>query len=694
MDTTASSRGADSSAQFGWEREALERAAVGVLLIDAGRIVYANACAAALLGRPLQDLVGIETAQLLPSDALPRHRAALKSLMETGGAVYNEYQLERPNGGRVAIAVSSSRIAHNGRNAVLAVLHDIGERLRADAELKTRRDQLEALVQERTRALSLAETFTRTIADNLPGRIVYWDRDMRCLFANRFYCEWFGFKREDIVGRTVGEIFPAQRWRPVEPQIQRVLAGETQLFEREETDADGHPATTLVHFLPDMADGKARGFYVFAMDITERKQASQRLQALNDELVVERDKAQAAARAKSAFLANMSHEIRTPMNAIIGLTHLMQRDTRDALGQERLGKVADAAHHLLGIINDVLDLSKIDAGKIELEALDFDLDEILARSCSMVAGAAHAKGLQLQVDSSDLPRYVRGDPTRLSQVLVNLLGNAVKFTEQGSVSLRGALLAREDERLSLRFEVHDTGIGIEPERVGKLFDAFEQSDSSTTRRFGGTGLGLAVTRQLAELMGGEVGVHSTPGVGSAFWVTVRVLPAPARQEPPSDTAAKRRDAEACVLRCAGAAGRRQPDQPGGGARAVARRRLRSGRGRQRAARRRDGARRRLRPDPDGRADARAGRHRGEPPDPRAARAFAPADHRDDRQCVRRRPCRLPRRGHERSRGQAGARRHAVRHAGALARRGALITKPARCALRYASASERRARSPP
>ncbi len=538
MDTTASSRGADSSAQFGWEREALERAAVGVLLIDAGRIVYANACAAALLGRPLQDLVGIETAQLLPSDALPRHRAALKSLMETGGAVYNEYQLERPNGGRVAIAVSSSRIAHNGRNAVLAVLHDIGERLRADAELKTRRDQLEALVQERTRALSLAETFTRTIADNLPGRIVYWDRDMRCLFANRFYCEWFGFKREDIVGRTVGEIFPAQRWRPVEPQIQRVLAGETQLFEREETDADGHPATTLVHFLPDMADGKARGFYVFAMDITERKQASQRLQALNDELVVERDKAQAAARAKSAFLANMSHEIRTPMNAIIGLTHLMQRDTRDALGQERLGKVADAAHHLLGIINDVLDLSKIDAGKIELEALDFDLDEILARSCSLVAGAAHAKGLQLQVDSSDLPRYVRGDPMRLSQVLVNLLGNAVKFTEQGSVSLRGALLAREDERLSLRFEVHDTGIGIEPERVGKLFDAFEQSDSSTTRRFGGTGLGLAVTRQLAELMGGEVGVHSTPGVGSAFWVTVRVLPAPARQEPPSDTAAK------------------------------------------------------------------------------------------------------------------------------------------------------------
>jgi PAS domain S-box-containing protein len=388
------------------------------------------------------------------------------------------------------------------------------------------RAQLESLVHERTRALSQAELFARTIADNLPGRIVYWDRDLRCLFANRLYCEWFGFRREDIVGRTVDEIFPAARWRPVEPQIQAVLAGQPQLFEREETDLQGHAATTLVQFLPDVADGgEVRGFYVLALDITERKLASQRLQALNAELVAERDKAQAAARAKTAFLANMSHEIRTPMNAIIGLTHLMQRDTRDAVGQERLGKIADAAHHLMGIINDVLDLSKIDAGKLELEALDFDLEEMLARSCSMVAGPAHAKGLALQVDAQDLPLQVRGDPTRLSQVLVNLLGNAVKFTERGAVTLRGTLLERDAKSLRLRFEVRDTGIGIEPERVGRLFDAFEQSDSSTTRRFGGTGLGLAVTRQLVELMGGTVGVESTPGVGSLFWVTVRVQPA-------------------------------------------------------------------------------------------------------------------------------------------------------------------------
>jgi PAS domain S-box-containing protein len=520
--TTGGLRGDEDPAQTGWEREALERAAAGVLLIDAGRIVYANAHAAALLGRPVAALIGRETSTLLDGEALQRHRLALAQVIERNGTAYNEYDIQRPDGSRVVLAASSIGIAYEDRTVSMAVLHDITRQRAADAELKQHRDQLESLVRHRTAALASAEAFARTIADNLPGRIVYWDRDMRCLFANRFYCEWFGFRRDDIVGRTVDEIFPATRWRPVEPQIQAALAGQPQLFEREETDRKGNPATTLVHFLPDMVDGQVRGFYVFAMDITEGKRSSQRLRALNDELVAERDKAQAAARAKSAFLANMSHEIRTPMNAIIGLTHLMQRDTRDALGQERLGKVADAAHHLLGIINDVLDLSKIDAGKIELEALDFDLDEMLARSCSMVAGAAHAKGLQLRIDSDNLPRHVRGDPTRLSQVLVNLLGNAVKFTERGSVSLRGSLLAREGDTLQLRFEVRDTGIGIEPERIDRLFDAFEQSDSSTTRRFGGTGLGLAVTRELVELMGGEVGVDSTLGVGSRFWVTVRM----------------------------------------------------------------------------------------------------------------------------------------------------------------------------
>jgi two-component system sensor histidine kinase/response regulator len=528
-------RRSEGPAQTGWEREALERAAAGVLLIDAGRIVYANAQAAALFGHPIPALVGRDTSTLLDGEALQRHRTALQQVIGGRGTVYNEYDIQRPDGTRVVLAASSTSISYQGRTVAMAVLHDITRQRAADAELKQRRDQLESLVHNRTAALASAEAFARTIADNLPGRIVYWDRDMRCLFANRFYCEWFGFRREDIVGRTVGEIFPATRWRPVEPQIQAVLAGEPQLFERDETDQKGSPATTLVHFLPDAADGQVRGFYVFAMDITERKQASERLQSLNDELVVERDRAQAAARAKSAFLANMSHEIRTPMNAIIGLTHLMQRDTREALGQERLGKVADAAHHLLGIINDVLDLSKIDAGKIELEALDFDLDEALARSCSMVAGSAHAKGLQLQVDSTDLPRHVRGDPTRLSQVLVNLLGNAVKFTERGSVSLHGSLLEHEVGVLKLRFEVRDTGIGIERDRIGKLFDAFEQSDSSTTRRFGGTGLGLAVTRELVELMGGEVGVDSTPGIGSMFWVTVCVQPAqgtPRREHAP------------------------------------------------------------------------------------------------------------------------------------------------------------------
>src|SRR5262245_14174641 len=163
------------AASSGWEREALERASTGVLLIDAGRIVYANAQAATLLGRPRATLIGLEPASLLPEEALARHRAALSSVVDRGGTAYNEYHLERPDGTRMAIAVSSSGIDYEGRTAALAVLYDIGERVRADAELKSRRDQLESLVQDRTRALSQAELFARTIADNLPGRIVYWD---------------------------------------------------------------------------------------------------------------------------------------------------------------------------------------------------------------------------------------------------------------------------------------------------------------------------------------------------------------------------------------------------------------------------------------------------------------------------------------------------------------------------------------
>ena len=234
------------------------------------------------------------------------------------------------------------------------------------------------------------------------------------------------------------------------------------------------------------------------------------------------DQAEAANRAKSAFLANMSHEIRTPMNAILGLTHLMARDADDSLQRTRLSKVDVAAKHLLQVINDILDLSKIEAGKMALDDCEFWLDEVVARAVEVTGGRAREKELELVLDSRQVPDRLRGDPVRVAQVLINLLSNAIKFTSSGWVRLRVEALARDGAQALLRFEVRDTGEGIAPQALPHLFSAFEQADSSTTRRHGGTGLGLALTRHLARMMGGDVGVESTPGHGSTFWFTARL----------------------------------------------------------------------------------------------------------------------------------------------------------------------------
>ena len=250
----------------------------------------------------------------------------------------------------------------------------------------------------------------------------------------------------------------------------------------------------------------------------------------------QRDLAEVANRAKSSFLANMSHEIRTPMNAIIGLTHLLSRDTPDALARERLDKIDQAAKHLLHVINDILDLSKIEADKMTLENIEFSLDDMLSRVFEMVRHSAEGKGLELIIDTDHLPSRMRGDPTRLSQSLINLLGNAVKFTAHGWVRLRGELLARRDDRLHVRFEVQDTGEGIAADRQAHLFQAFEQADSSLTRRHGGTGLGLALLKRFAAMMGGEVGLYSELGQGSTFWFTAWLGCAQETGETPSPLA--------------------------------------------------------------------------------------------------------------------------------------------------------------
>ena len=276
------------------------------------------------------------------------------------------------------------------------------------------------------------------------------------------------------------------------------------------------------------------GISAFVRDITDRKKLDKELKnrvneqnetqtaMLNmmEDLEVEKQNAEAATRAKSDFLANMSHEIRTPMNAVMGMTHLALQTELTSKQRDYLNKVHGSAQSLLGIINDILDFSKIEAGKLDMEVADFNLDEVLENVSNLIANKAQAKELEFLVQSPvDLPKFLIGDPLRLGQILINLANNSVKFTEQGEVVISVLETGKKANKVTLQFTVRDTGIGLSQEQIGKLFQSFSQADTSTTRKFGGTGLGLTISKRLVEMMNGEIWVESEPGKGSSFIFT-------------------------------------------------------------------------------------------------------------------------------------------------------------------------------
>ena len=393
------------------------------------------------------------------------------------------------------------------------------------------------------------------------------------LEASDAFCTMLGRSRAEAMGLNV------RRWDAGhdEAGLRQLLdtshdPGGLQRFETRWRRSDGGLLDVEIVSYALHLDGRAV-WYCAARDITVRKQTEARVQQLNAELeqrvrertaelevanatlVQARDAAEAANRAKSAFLANMSHEIRTPMNAILGMAGLLRRGGVTPQQARRLDRIDDAGAHLLQVIDDILDISKVEADKLELEQVPVQLDRLLTQVSALVQDRAQARGLRLRTERPVLGFGLLGDATRLQQALLNYAGNAVKFTEQGTVTLRVALQDETADTALLRFEVSDTGIGIAPEVLPRLFGAFEQADSSTTRRHGGTGLGLAITRRLAETMGGSVGVRSTPGEGSCFWFTARLrkqalLSGEGPAEAPPEAAEallRRRFTDRCVL---------------------------------------------------------------------------------------------------------------------------------------------------
>jgi two-component system sensor histidine kinase/response regulator len=438
----------------------------------------------------------------------------------------------------VPIEVALSPLRTVSGTQILAFVIDITDRKRVALELGRYRDHLEELVAERTRQLEEANTAVvaraAEVADlynNAPCGYHSVDADGNILAMNDTELAWLGYRREEVVGRRrITDLLAPSSSAQFSQRFEAFKAvGEAHDIDYELLRKDG---TILPVSVSSTVQRDAAGRIVLirttVFDTSERRTRELQIAALNVELERRAGEAEAANRSKSAFLANMSHEIRTPMNAILGFTHMLMRDAREPEARDKLGKIGEAGRHLLAVINDILDLSKIEAGKLTLDHADFAVRQALRHVGDLVAARAQAADveLSLSVDPA-VPPIVNGDITRVSQALLNFAGNAVKFTEHGRVEMRVSVDAETADGYMLRFEVEDTGIGIAPEHLPRLFSAFEQADSSTTRRHGGTGLGLAISRRLAELMGGTVGVRSEPGVGSTFWFTVRVAPASA-----------------------------------------------------------------------------------------------------------------------------------------------------------------------
>ncbi|MBS0356564.1 MAG: PAS domain S-box protein [Proteobacteria bacterium] len=511
---------AHSEARF---RQVWDSSVEGLLVVKPdGEMVLVNPSIAQMFGYAEDELVGQQVDMLVPEAQRKGHglqRELYHHSPAQAQALMSRRNLRgcRKDGSEFAIELSLGSLNIDGVDHVLATVSDVTERSLAEELLKA---------SERRLRLALDAARAGSWEWFVDSNNNFWSDELWALYGlepqaiTPSYDAWLQL------------VHPMDRAR-----LESVVTGARARGERFEVEwrvnlPGDPPSRWLLSIGQPVCDDAGRvGSYIgISTDITERKRAEHELlrhrqnleslvEARTRELLQAKEAAESANRAKSAFLANMSHEIRTPLNAVLGMARIMQRDGASPTQAEQLGKIDGAAQHLLGVINDILDLSKIEAEKFILEEGEFALDGVAANVASMIHDRSTAKGLCLVVDTESVPCLVRGDSTRFTQALLNLASNAVKFTESGAITLSLRIDERQGDALRVRAEVSDTGIGIPREVLPKLFRPFEQGDASTTRKYGGTGLGLAITRRLAELMGGEAGVTSDVGKGSTFWFT-------------------------------------------------------------------------------------------------------------------------------------------------------------------------------
>ncbi len=500
---------------------------------DAASLLFGSLPASGEDGNPLQLVRQIELAGqtwTVTARALPG--------FDPGTGVNKEHIVLTAGLALSALLAMLAATLIRGQGRVAAALAQVTD---AHSELKDRQEELQSIYDTSSVAIFRVDTL---------GVIAH---------ANRRMAEMFACPLPKLLGSEyVAHIHPDER----EPGRGKMLAllgsdipfvsVERRYWRDDGTEFWGHLTGNR---LTD-ADGRTVGLVGVIADITELKRRGDELdrhRAHLEELVTERtaelakakEAAETANIAKSAFIANMSHEIRTPLNAVLGMAYLIKASGVTPEQSDRLAKIDAAGQHLLEIINAILDLSKIEAGKFALEEANINVGLVVGNVAAMLAPRAQAKNLRIVVDNQPLPAHLLGDPTRLQQALLNYAANAVKFTEAGTVTLRTRVETETSDSAVVRFEVQDTGIGIEADRMDKLFRAFEQADNSTTRKYGGTGLGLVITRTLAELMGGQAGAASAPGVGSTFWFSARLR----KSAPPADAmAAQPSDLVAATLR--------------------------------------------------------------------------------------------------------------------------------------------------